>query len=143
MPSLNEMLEERKRKEVAIEERKQVVPVGLPPAQPADASRAKATQRKREAKKPELPLDKDTWEALLNCVEVTRHKNNRYFLEHAKKVAALKSRSKKQGITFDQSMLSTVAIVRDIRRSLAFLAKHKPVDAEGTIELPTAEADDA
>jgi hypothetical protein len=36
-----------------------------------------------------------------------------------------------------------VAIVRDIRRSLAFLAKHKPVDAEGTIELPTAEADDA
>ncbi len=115
--------------------------VQVQPVAPKGKAKVTAVPRERKAKKPETVLDKETWEGLLNCVEVTKKKNNRYFLEHAKKVAALKSKCKKDGIPFDPSMLSTVAIIRDIRRSMAFLARTKPADVDVAIDVPE-EGDD-
>lgn len=152
MPSLNEMLEERQRKEAQLlEERKheegrlleakrlEARPLEEKEAKLADPAKGQAKLKKNPPRA--APIDKETWESLLNCVYVTKHKSNRYFLEYSKKVATAKSKCKKEGIPFDQVMIPTTPVIRDIRRALLFLAKHRPKDAEGTIELPAEEGD--
>lgn len=112
-----------------------------------DERKAKAKEsgieRKAKAKPvPSVALDKETWEGLLNCVYVTKHKSNRYFIEHAKRVATARSKCKKAGVPFDLAMIPTTPVIRDIRRSLAFLAKTRPKDAEGVVEPFTDEVAD-